>query len=73
LLSCPASGRPLHLEGEAADPLCDAYGPNVLELRQGQLLRTTLLERLSGNCAGNLMFAYALLYAEQEIPHGSVR
>src|SRR5918995_986 len=33
LLSCPAPGRPLHSEGEAADPLCDAYPPNFLELR----------------------------------------
>ena len=30
LLSCPAPGRPLHLEGEAADPLCGAYRPNLL-------------------------------------------
>jgi hypothetical protein len=31
------------------------------------------LERLSGNCAGNVMFAYALRYGEQEIPYGFVR
>src|SRR5215217_5125474 len=30
LLSCPAPGRPLYLEGEAADPLCNAYRPNLL-------------------------------------------
>src|SRR5215217_5847865 len=30
LLSCPAPGRPLFLEGEAADPLCNAYRPNLL-------------------------------------------
>jgi hypothetical protein len=31
------------------------------------------VERLSGNCAGNMMFAYALRYGEQEIPYGFVR
>ena len=30
LLSCPAPGRPLYLEGEAADPLCNAYRANLL-------------------------------------------
>src|SRR5215208_4054395 len=30
LLSCPAPGRPPHLEGEAARPFFDAYRPNLL-------------------------------------------
>jgi hypothetical protein len=32
-----------------------------------------IIERLSGNCAGKVMFAYALRYGEQEIPYGFVR
>ena len=31
------------------------------------------VERLSGNCAGYMMVAYALRYGEQEAPHGFVR
>lgn len=29
LLSCPASGRPPHLEGEAADLLASSIGPQI--------------------------------------------
>jgi hypothetical protein len=37
------------------------------------LMQRSAHKRLSGNCAGKVMFAYALRYGEQEIPYGFVR
>jgi hypothetical protein len=39
----PGSGSAAtHLEGEAADPFCDAYPPNFLELRKAEVRRSLL-------------------------------